>query len=86
MGKRHRGIADKIKCPKCKSAPAYLEEFWVDHSIQFDINDAGEISEVGILCPGVPSHVVAVCDSCEHTWRLRNVSQITELQEKFGVF
>lgn len=67
------------KCPKCKSPPIFFTEVWKNSTIQFEVTD-GKIEEVGYKEPGEPYCVEATC-SCGHRWRLRGVTQITDLVE-----
>lgn len=72
-------MARKVKCPKCRSTrPESYTEMWTDHGISFDAMD-GVPSEEGWMQEGNPSYVVAHC-GCGHIWRLKGISQITELR------
>lgn len=71
----------KILCPKCRSQADYLTEIWAGHGIEFHFDKNGEIEEKGNIEPGQPDHVLAKCSCCCHEWKLRGVTQITELRE-----
>ena len=68
----------KIKCPKCKKSELVLSELWMNHSVRF-IYDNGEIIVDGNLEPGDPYRVEAFCENCGHSWKLRNVTQVTDI-------
>lgn len=71
-------LIKKIRCPKCKSPVCLLVELWMNHAAYFDvINDRRFL--VGGLSPGYPYCVEAHCGNCRHVWRLRGVTQITDL-------
>ena len=67
------------KCPKCKDTPYCLTELWNGHTIEFTITD-GEISQDGVQEVGFPCGVIANC-KCGHFWRLRGITQITDIAE-----
>ena len=64
-------------CPKCKSSDLILTELWKNHSIQWHLN--GETLGKGNAEPGDPYRVEAFCNECNHEWRLRGVTQITDV-------
>ena len=71
-----------IKCPRCKSEEIELIEIWNGSSISFmlegmmvDLND-------GYKAYGYPVRVEAKCTDCEHQWKLRNITQITDLEKE----
>lgn len=69
------------KCPRCGGRPGAYLEFWTACTVEFLVTAAGAPQKDGNVCPGVPAgRVDATCDGCGHRWRLRGVSQITELQ------
>lgn len=67
-------------CPKCKSTDLTLTELWKNHSIQFQYRN-GKIIYKGNLEPGDPYKVEAFCNDCNHEWRLKKVTQITDVSE-----
>lgn len=73
-----------IKCPKCraKGSSVALNELWNGGGLHFDQNDDGSISDKGIVSEGGPVGVEGICLSCGHIWKIRGVSQITELQNR----
>ena len=66
------------RCSKCNKPPSSYTELWNGHSIEFLVDENGLIEEDGNLEPGDPCCVFAECD-CGHSWKLRGVSQITQL-------
>jgi hypothetical protein len=66
-----------IVCPKCRKEPIQLVEHWTGHIIEFSVKN-GMVDQEGNKEMGDPDHVVAVC-GCGHTWRVRGISQITEI-------
>jgi hypothetical protein len=76
-----------ITCPKCKSNgdKINLVEHWSDHVIEFEQNQDGTINPYGYLRDGSPYKVVAECFNCRHRWRLRGISQITNLNIQEGL-
>ena len=70
----------RIKCPKCGKEPFALDEVWENHNIQFAYAD-GKRGREGWLGEGSPVAVVARCE-CGYAWRLRGITQITELDLK----
>lgn len=69
------------KCPKCGGKqPDYYVELWTDHAVYFYADASGRPEKEGSLTEGEPHYVDAVC-KCGHRWRLRGISQITELRE-----
>jgi hypothetical protein len=69
-------MRDNIKCPYCRGEPSYYIEHWEGLSIVFD---AGSFDSYGTLDPGNPYRVSAVCADCGRVWRLRGVSQVTDI-------
>jgi hypothetical protein len=72
------------KCPKCKSKNLQLIELWT-HSITWDQTEeaGGLTSTEGDLNPGDPYRVDALCKQCNYAWRLRGVTQITDLYPRY---
>lgn len=70
-----------IRCPKCKAkgSSIVLQELWRDHVIEFDQRDDGTVEAKGILKEGSAYGVQAWCLECQKKWRLRGVTQITNL-------
>jgi hypothetical protein len=65
-----------IKCPKCGNRPIRYVEFWKDHTISFETD--GITLEDPNCDPGDPYKVHAHC-LCGHEWRLKKITQITEI-------
>lgn len=78
------GIASvrRCICPKCKSSDLILTELWINHSIQWHLN--GETLGKGNAEPGDPYKVKAFCNECNHEWRLRGVTQISDVFPYFA--
>jgi hypothetical protein len=68
------------RCPKCGATAAYFNELWIDHAIVFDSDDGFYDGREGIIKEGRPYGVEAICQE-GHTWRLRGITQITELKQ-----
>ena len=71
--------ARKIRCPKCGSRPDHYREFYSKMGTEFDARSDGTPEPVGFHFEGLPRSVLAVCGQGHH-WRLRGVSQITDLR------
>lgn len=67
-------------CPKCKSSDLTLTELWKNHSVQFYYKN-GEIVGKGNLEPGDPYKVEAFCNDCSHEWRLKGITQISDVSQ-----
>lgn len=63
------------KCPKCKSQRVRIVELWSGHSITWEPDS---FEDEGVLDEGSPHHVEGECLNCEHTWRLRHISQVQQ--------
>lgn len=61
------------KCPKCRSQNVELIEIW-DATISWIPNDP--YFNDGNLNPGDPQKVEARCLNCNHTWRIRKITQV----------
>ncbi len=72
------------RCPKCGGLPGEYQEVWNGHGLSFDADAKGRPEQVGYTYEGSPDHVLACCAKCGHGWRLKGVTQITEVQELFG--
>ena len=70
----------KVQCPKCGSKTLLLVENW-NNGIQFEYND-GLVHHEGVMVEGAPLSVEASCQDCEHTWKLRGVTQIREIASR----
>lgn len=72
-----------VKC-KCKAdgSDILLHEFWKNHSIEFQQLDSGKVEREGILQNGSPYMVQAFCMRCRRRWKLRGVTQISELERE----
>ncbi len=76
--------AKGTRCTKCGAFPSHFNEIYEGFGTSFDISvDGKQINRVGYHFDGLPSRVVAVCD-CGHTWRMRGVIQITDLETGDG--
>ena len=71
------------RCPKCRSFPNEYMEVWTKHGLSFDADDTGKPSEEGYCSTGRPDYVIASCRKCGHAWRLKGVTQITEIKALF---
>lgn len=67
------------RCPRCRNIPSVYVEMWSGHTIEFYADAYGCPEGEGYLREGEPSHVEARC-RCGYRWRLRGVTQITELR------
>lgn len=68
-----------ITCPRCKKPDIeQLIEVWEGHVILFEIPARGQRYEEGFLQEGTPVGVKAKC-ACGHTWMLRGIRQIIDL-------
>lgn len=71
-------------CPRCRGKVAYYNESWTA-SIEFDADRNGwPIVEPDQYAArncnaGDPVNVEAVCGRCGHYWKLRKVTQITDV-------
>lgn len=69
------------KCSKCKSSPKAFVELWgAGNTIVFQCDENGEPQDEGDLCIDSAPYGVEERCICGHQWRLRGVSQITELR------
>lgn len=66
------------RCPKCSGKISAYTEVW-SSSIEFCVDNMGLPEIDGTLLPGSPEYVIATCGICGHKWRLKRVSQITDL-------
>lgn len=73
-------MSEPRRCPRCRNLPSVYIEMWAGHTIEFDADENGRPEAEGYLREGEPHHVEARC-RCGHMWRLRGVTQITELRE-----
>jgi hypothetical protein len=60
--------------------PDSYTELWEGHSIEFSVDALGNPEDNGVLVEGAPYAVEAIC-RCGHRWRLRGVTQITDIKE-----
>lgn len=72
-----------VKCPECRSIASLLLEVWTEHYIVFETTERGlwDGKDGQLKTSGRPDHVVGVCHSCGHRWRLRGVRQIYDIKE-----
>jgi hypothetical protein len=71
------------KCPDCGNEPISYHEILDGFSTTFDVSPRSGFLEVeGYHEMGFPVHVLAECD-CGKTWRLRGVTQITEVKKVY---
>lgn len=71
-----------IRCRNCKAqgSDIVLQEIWAGDAMEFCQNDDGSIDTDGILLQNSdPVAVKAICTACHHGWKLRGVTQITNL-------
>ena len=68
-----------IKCPKCKKRVNMFCEIWDGAQIEFTTSEDKYFKPVGHLQTGDPSAVIGNCSNCGHSWKLRGVTQITDL-------
>lgn len=71
---------NRCVCPKCKSTDLILTEVWENHSYHFFYKN-GDIVGKGVLEPGDPYKVKALCNDCYHKWCLDGVTQISEISQ-----
>lgn len=70
----------KVKCPKCKAKNLFLIEIWVGATITWEQNEFGVFDKNdGSLEPGDPYRIECRCRKCNHTWKIRNAIQITDV-------
>lgn len=75
------GTVKPPRCPACGSFPNHYDEIWIGHSIQFAADLKGRPAKEGYMGEGSPFKVIATC-RCGRSWKLRGVTQITELQQQ----
>ena len=73
-----RPAVRRCVCPRCRKADLTLTELWRGHSVQFSYKD-GKIVGKGNLEVGDPYKVEAFCNDCNHEWRLKRVTQISDI-------
>ncbi|MDR2782553.1 MAG: hypothetical protein LBB48_01690 [Treponema sp.] len=66
----------KIKCSKCGGAPSFYKEIWSGAVMMFD---AETFESYGNEDYGDPYCVQAICGKCGHIWRIRGITQITDI-------
>lgn len=71
----------KLRCSGCKSTDLYLKEVWQGNYITFNYED-GKITGKGNLEAGNPTKVVACCNNCSKEWKIKGVTQITDLKDE----
>ena len=65
-------------CPKCKGTDLHLKEVWTGHYVNFDYKNGIILGKGNLEC-GDPYKVVAFCNNCYHEWRLKGITQISEV-------
>lgn len=75
----------KPRCPKCGGAPNEYREVWDKAGISFDADEAGRPADEGYAYEGYPTSVLASCGKCSWCWKLKGVTQITEVRELFNI-
>lgn len=73
----HVRMKRRVRCGKCGQPPYVLIETWNGHGLHFDY-DGQQRSAEGICMTGDPAGVIARCE-CGHSWALRGITQITDL-------
>jgi hypothetical protein len=70
------------RCPRCRSTTLELTET-IDAYTHWEVVDGRMNMKAGILEPGQPSSLTAICRRCSHQWSLRSapslLSVLTEL-------
>jgi len=76
-----RKVAD-VKCPKCGSKTFTLMDFTLMSNERYVENGVWD-NDTQINPCEMTGKVLANChnESCKHTWRLRNVEQVTDFEE-----
>jgi len=69
------------KCPKCKSFPCYLFENWNNFQLQFETENGLAVGD-GYSNIGMPTGVIAECGNCGHVWKLKGITQISEIRNQ----
>jgi hypothetical protein len=79
MGVAPQVATTTITCPKCRRPDIeQLIERWDGFVTYYDVPSPGKRYEEGWHEDGTPTGVKAKC-KCGHTWMLRNIRQITDL-------
>ena len=85
-GKKEVRLVYDYECDECAatqevdgSRPDHYREFYSKTGTEFDARPDGTPEPVGYHFEGLPCSVLAVCGQ-GHYWRLRGVSQITDLE------
>ena len=73
----------KPRCPKCHSIPHEFREVWSGQGLSFHSDAEGKPTYEGYRTEGTPTDVIASCLTCGNTWRLRGITQISEVRELF---
>lgn len=68
------------RCNACGGLPKSYSEVWSGHCIEFSAGADGLPGEEGYFSDGQPTHVIAECADCGHTWRLRGIRSISDLR------
>lgn len=67
-------------CPKCRSGHILLREM-TECWTEFEVKDGKVDWDEGNLEPGETAGVWGKCLECEHGWRLKNLVNVSELQD-----
>jgi hypothetical protein len=65
-------------CPKCRKSNLTLTEVWRGHSTEFNYLN-GKINNNRANEVGNPYKVMATCNECNYYWKLKGVTQVTDL-------
>ena len=66
------------RCPKCRSFEIRWRET-TDHFGYWFQDAGGAIDGEGIFEPGLARRLDGFCQNCSHSWKPRNVHQVTDL-------
>lgn len=67
----------KVRCPKCRTVNLIFKEF-TDVVTEFEQTTEG-IDRHGIRNPGLVTRLEAYCYDCDHRWKVRGATQITDI-------
>ena len=72
------------KCPLCHSLIDQFQEMWRDADIFFETDKDGYPNEQKGILEGrrEPYAVYGICRECRYRWKLRGVTQITDLYKE----
>lgn len=75
----HRNMARPVKCPKCRSAELELEAYRQTLTVYSQNRDLRVIKKVDAAATPGETYVMARCQACDKSWRVRGVTEITDL-------